>query len=412
MKPSAAPPRMTWVVSELYRPEETSTGHYMTRLAEFLAASRPVSVLCAQPNYASKGIRAPRRERFRGVDIFRCPSTGFDKNRVVLRLLNMVAFSLSAALKAAAGIRRGDVVLVVTNPPLLPLLMVFLCRAKGARCFVRIDDLYPHLLVAMRAVGERQPLYRLMHRFAIGAYNRAFRIVVVGRDVASRLKGDPGFREPGRIRLIPHWADESEVRPSPKRENPLLRRLGIEDKFVVLYAGNMGYPHDLATLEAVIGRLADDGGIRFLFIGSGSKKEGLERRLRDKGYANALILGQKPRSEQNEFLNACDLAVSSLVRGLAGISVPSRAFNVFAAGKPLLVIGDSGSELSRVVEEEGVGWSAEPGQVDKIVSLISSARNDGEMLKAMGDKARALAEGKYSSGKILSAYRELLDEKP
>jgi hypothetical protein len=120
-----------WVVSELYHPEETSTGQVMTGIAEGLAARFSVKVLCGQPTYAARGTRAPRAEVRRGVDIHRCVSSTLDKNRLAPRLLNAVTLSVSIFGQALRRFARGDLVLVVTNPPLLPFLMAAACRSTS-----------------------------------------------------------------------------------------------------------------------------------------------------------------------------------------------------------------------------------------------------------------------------------------
>src|SRR6187551_2601474 len=89
-----------WVVSELYYPEETSTGYYLTRIAEGLAEHRDVKVLCGQPTYSARGTVAPRHEIHKGVEIFRASGTTLDKNVIPFRLLNMVTLGMSIFLKA------------------------------------------------------------------------------------------------------------------------------------------------------------------------------------------------------------------------------------------------------------------------------------------------------------------------
>ncbi len=112
-------PRL-WVVTELYYPEETSTGYYMTRIAEGLAEDADVKALCGQPNYSSRGTRAAKREIRNGVEIFRVAGTTLDKNVILFRLINMITLSISTFARAVVSFRARDSVLVVTTPPSLP----------------------------------------------------------------------------------------------------------------------------------------------------------------------------------------------------------------------------------------------------------------------------------------------------
>jgi colanic acid biosynthesis glycosyl transferase WcaI len=140
--------RRLWVVSELYYPEETSTGHFLTHIAEGLAAHYPVSALCSQPTYSKRGSRAPRREVRHGVEIHRGLGTTFDKDVLPGKLANALTISLSLFLTALRRFRRGDVALVVTNPPFLPFLTRLACALRGARCVLLIHDVYPETLIA------------------------------------------------------------------------------------------------------------------------------------------------------------------------------------------------------------------------------------------------------------------------
>ncbi len=123
-----------WVISELYYPEDTSTGYYLTRIAEGLAdrTATPVHVLCGRPTYAARGQKTPATEVHRDVQIQRCWSTTFNKDRLPLRVVNLLTLCLSMLWHAAWQFRRGDRVLVVTNPPLLPFVISFICRLRGA----------------------------------------------------------------------------------------------------------------------------------------------------------------------------------------------------------------------------------------------------------------------------------------
>src|SRR5215471_21726608 len=91
-----------WVVSELYYPEETSTGYLLTKIAEGLAQHFPVYVLCSQPTYAVRGVRAPYREKHHGVHIQRCWATTLNKDNVLFRLINLVPISVSIFVSACS----------------------------------------------------------------------------------------------------------------------------------------------------------------------------------------------------------------------------------------------------------------------------------------------------------------------
>ena len=202
---SSARPRRLFVASELMHPELTSTGYYVSAIARHLAVDRPVTVLCGQPTYAARGTRAPRLEHWHGVEIRRCRGTTFDKNRLAGRLTNMLTLGLSAFAAALGLLRRGDVVLAVTNPPVLPLLVALACWCRGARYVPVIHDQYPDILIAVAGLSERSLPVRLLRAVNRRLFAGAHRIVVVGRDMRERLaRHHPGVE--AKVEVLPNWA--------------------------------------------------------------------------------------------------------------------------------------------------------------------------------------------------------------
>ena len=402
-------PRRFWIVSEQYYPQETATGYLLTELAEGLAQHLNVNVLCGMPGQPVGGARVPRREQRNGVSIQRCAATMLNKDVLWQRLINLVTLSGSLFFQAIQRIGCQDDVLVVTNPPSLPFLVAAACWLRRARCVLLIYDVYPQVMVATGVIRQGALLTRCLDWLNKWLYRSVERIVVLGRDMAG-LAAAKLEQDDGRIVVIPNWADLQQVLPGERRGNALLHELGLAEKFVVQYAGNMGRPNDLESLLECAQRLEDVSDIHFLFIGSGAKRSWLEQTVRKNHLANVTILPNRPRSDQPNFLNACDIAVVSLVPGMSGVSVPSRMYNILAAGKPLLAIVGQDSEAACMVREEQVGWVVPPRQPDEIVAAILEAKADPERLSEMGLRARAAAEIKYSLEKATQAYLALIGQ--
>ena len=403
---SSSPKQRLWLICELYYPEVNATGHYITQIGTGLADEFDVNVICGQPNYLSKGVRAPSRDAYQGVNIFRVWSTTLNKNILAFRLINMITIGSSMFLKCLLLFKRGDRVLVVTAPPSLPYTTALAALAKGASYIVLLHDLYPDILVAVGKAKAGSLLYNSIERLNRWLYKHANRLVVVGRDMHARVSNKAkGLDVP--IVTIPNWSDLDAIVPSDKDSNELLRKLGLTDKFVLMYAGNIGHPTDIETIVEAADRLRDDNSIHFVFVGSGAKSTWLEREVRERGLANISVLGQLPRDEQNTFLNACDVGLVSLIPGMIGTAMPSRTYNILAAGKPIVALTETGSELAQVIDEESVGWHTPPGDADALIELIRAATSSPNSLEEMGHRARHAAETKYSPAVAVAAYGEL-----
>jgi colanic acid biosynthesis glycosyl transferase WcaI len=401
-------PRRVWIISELYYPEETSTGYILTKIAEGLTSQFAVNVLCGQPSYSARGVRAPQTEDRNGVHIQRCPATTLNKDVLLFRLANLATISLSIFMHAVWLIQESDVVLVVTNPPLLPFLIALVCRLRGSQFLLLVHDAYPEILIVTELVKSDSLFSRLGAWLNQWLYRSAARVIVLGRDMQALAmrRLEPLLHH--RVVVISNWADLDQITPLPRPRNELLKELGLGQEFIVEYAGNMGRPNDLESILESARQLRDRVPVRFLLIGSGAKLSWVKRTIGVHNLTNVTLLPSRPRSDQENFLNACDVSIISLVKGMTGISVPSRLYNIMAAGKPIIAMTSKDSEVGLVVEEEGIGWVIPPGQPDRIIQAIESARSCPQLLLEMGKRARAAAESKYSFQHVIGAYRELI----
>jgi len=396
-----------WIISELYYPELTSTGYFLTGIAEGLAPSHSVSVLCGQPSYWARGVHAPSRETLNGVDVHRCRATTFDKNNLCLKFLNLVTISASIFWAALYVFRRGDIVIAVTNPPLLPYLAAFACRVRGARFVLLVHDVYPEVLTRLGILKPASIIARLMDFSSRCLYKNADRIVVLGRDMEELVVRKLGTGS-NHVMIATNWGDTEAIYPMANNGNALLEKLNLSGKFVVQYCGNIGRTHGIEDLIGAAELLGADPDVHLLLIGWGARKQWATQQREQRKLANLTILDPLSQEGLCDGLNACDVALISFSSGMAGISVPSRMYNVLASGKPLLAVCDSDSELAAVVREERIGWVIPPGHPNLIVSALWEGKADPETLRCMGERARRAAETKYTRGHALEKYNSLI----
>lgn len=397
-----------WIVSELYYPEETSTGYYLTRTAEDMTKTFTVRVVCGQPNYSSRGVKAAKKETHNGVEIFRAAGTTLNKNVIIYKLINMMTLSVGIFFKCLFNIRSNDRVLVVTTPPTLPFVTALATLIRGAHYVLLIHDNYPEILFAA-GKAKKNSLFTLFLNFSNRwLYKNASKIIVVGRDMEELLKRKTaGLNIP--ITVIQNWAELETVEPRPRSENTLIKELNLTDKLVFLYAGNMGYPNDLETIVECAERLKSNDNIHFIFLGTGVKENALRKSVHQRGLSNITLLAPKPRAEQITFLNACDVALVSLVAKMRGVSMPSRTYNILAAGKPILALTEKESELAIVIDEDQVGWHVPPGSTDRLMSAINEILEKRDELTRIGKRARKTAIEKYSLEVASHKYFKALD---
>ena len=207
------------------------------------------------------------------------------------------------------------------------------------------------------------------------------------------------------IRLLPNWSDNDKVNCIAKEDTQLYKELGIHN-FVFQFAGNIGHAQGIDNILSAIDRIKEKN-ISFLFIGGGAKAHTVEEFSNT--HSNVISLGYRNRSEQNDFLNMCDVAIVTLSDGMYGLGVPSKAYNIMATGKPILFVGEPTSEIALCIQEYGIGWVVGPNNPDALVNAIEKIYSQRDHIKDFSKKSRQLADGLFSKQNILNKYFELLN---
>ncbi|UJB67899.1 glycosyltransferase family 4 protein [Acaryochloris sp. 'Moss Beach'] len=399
------------VLTELYYPETTSTAYFLTEIAQGLAAEHEVTVLTGASMYESRSASLPQYEVVKGVEVQRCRGTAFDKNWLPGRVLNGCTRAISIFFKTLWQCHSTDIILVVTNPPLLPLMAWLLKGLKRCDYVLLVHDVYPEVLSASGLARPTSGVYRIVQAINTRVYQQACRIITLGRDMKQLVKNKLPQSTAEKVVCIPNWAEPDIIYAIQKSDSPLLKHLMWVDNFVVLYAGNMGRTHDLEILLAAAEVLAiKQPQIRFLLIGAGARQLEVETTVQQKHLDNVTVMSYLPNDQKNVVLNSCDVGIISFLPGMTGVSVPSRMYNQMAAGKPLIAIADNESELAQVIQEEGIGWLVSPQDDDQLVKLLTQIMNDSELCNDMGHKAAQAVLCKYQLKHAVSKYQSLFRE--
>ncbi len=400
-----------WIISELFYPEQTSTGYFLTEIARGLADAHDVEILCGQPSYSERGIKAPARERWQGMSIRRVLSTHFDKDRLILRFINAISFAASCLFNAVVRIRRGDAVLVVTNPPIVYPLIILICRLKRARSLLLIHDVYPDILWATDMLSRDGLAYRLLERLFAVPIAWASAVIVLGRDM-QQLICDKTGRPADEVVIIPNWGDTEEIRPLARSENPFVAAHAMTAPVTIQFSGNIGRTHDVAAILAAARSTAANPDIAYMFIGYGGGSDLVRQALADKSLANVRFLPRQPREMLGPMLASATAVVIAFNDKMLGLSVPSRMYNVMAAGTPIIAMAHPASELARTVIDADCGWLVQLGDAQQLADLatwLTTAEGQADA-RRKGENARAAALAHFRFDQVLMQYRQLIDE--
>jgi glycosyltransferase involved in cell wall biosynthesis len=389
------------VLNQYYSPGVEATAHLLGELCEALTDEFDITVVTGMvPGVAQQG-----RSELNGVEVVRVGSTAFDRSKLSLRALNYLTYLV---LSAVEGLRasRPDVVLCMTDPPVIADVALALAKRFRTPLVVVTQDVFPEVAVALKRLDNRALVYAL--RLATRVYlERADRVVAIGERMRERLetKGADG----DRVVVIPNWVNVDELGPRP-RDNQWARDHGLEDTFVVMHSGNIGHAQDLDSLIRAATFLRDLDQLRIVLIGGGARREELKELARLLEVDNVVFMGYQAREDLADSLSSADVHVVGLARGLAGYVVPSRLYGVLAVGRPVIAAAEDSSETASVVRGADCGLVVPPGRPELLARALRRAY-DGELdLQGMGERGRAFVAAEGDSRVAIGRYRALLHE--
>lgn len=398
--------RRVLFLNRSYWPDAEATGQLLTELCEDLAENAfDVAVVAGQPNQnpGNVNFRRSGMEKRNGVEIHRVFNFRLNKSNIVGRAINLISYLITSTFRSLM-IRRPDIVIVETDPPLLCYLGLLLSWWFKAKLVVYLQDIYPD--VALKLDKLREGLfYRFLHATMHGAYRMADHVVVLSEDMRDLLLAS-GVA-PERISIIPNWIDTQLVYPV-KKENPLRRSQGWDARFVVMYSGNLGLSQRLEHLIDAADILRNEKEIQFVLIGDGATKSEMVARAKEKNLSNVLFLGYQPKDALAQSLSAADLHFVVLDPTVAGCLMPSKIYGILASGSATIVATSDGCELARMVRENDVGYVVAFGDAEALAERIEwSFRHPDERVE-MGERARRLAVEQYDRSYITRTFGELL----
>lgn len=403
-----APPGV--VISTItFYPEISGTSQVLTDLAVSLAREGfRVKVYTSQPHYYEKHEKLPGRETYNGVEIFRIPSTRFNKNFRTGRVLNWASFAFSAFWALLREKSRYPI-LLVSSPPVLPFVGWLIRCLKRRRFVFLVHDVYPDIGVKLGFFRENGPTAKLWKILNQKTYDSASRVIALSEDMAELIKAQiPEERRNGKIEVIHHWADEELFRSIPREENFFLKQNALPFDFLVQYSGNIGFNHDLESLVEAA-RALRDLSIGFLFIGEGGKKEKLQEMVKQYSLSNVRFFPFQPREMLPYSLSASDLSVVTLEKGLEGMAVPSKFYPILAAGRPVLAIMRENCDLAKFIRNYDCGIVIPQGEPKRLIGFLREAYGDRGKIRKMGENARHCLLMNFTRTKAVRRYQEILE---
>lgn len=401
------------MLSAYFPPEAMPTETLQFQLLDaFVDAGFSVRVLCPIP---SRGIpqnvraeyRHKKREELRNGSIvinrFYMPKEGRDPVSRALRyfMLNFMHYFKAVRVKDA------DILFCASTPPTQGALCSLIKRSLKIPFVYNLQDIFPDSLVNAGMTVEGSRLWRIGRHMEDYTYRNADKIIAISHGGKNNIiaKGVPEEK----VEVIYNWANTDQIVPVPRNNNKLFDELGLDrSKFYISYAGNIGPAQNVGLLLDAANHLVHMPDIQFVIFGSGSEQQMIAERVKD--LSNVRIFPLMPKERLSEVYSLGDLSLVIARKGLGAASMPSKTWSIMAAGTPVLLSYDQGSELWGVVEKNGCGYCAQPDDAVELAKKILSAYHDSLTLDAMAGKARKFAEEKVSFTACSKEYVRLIHQ--
>lgn len=375
------------ILTQYYPPEVGAPQTRLSHLASvFVAAGHKVTVLTAMPNYPTGKIQPGyggvlRREWRDGVRVLRAFVYPSQSASIIPRLLSYFSFVLSSAVLGSLFLRSSDYLLVESPPLFLGLSALWLSRLKRARLIFNVSDLWPASALRLGVIREGSLAHRFGSWLESSCYRHSWLISCqssgILRDIKERFPSQSTF-------LLSNGADTSRFGLRHQTEQAR-RQLGMQDEFIILYAGLHGLAQGLDRVVDAANQLGAEKCYRFVFIGDGPEKGKLIQKSRDLGLGNVTFLDPVPSKEIPDLLASADLILVSLGIDIPG-AVPSKLYEAMASERPVVLIAEG--EAVEIVRRFEAGLVVSPGDVPSLVSAIQWVRENPQHAAQLAARAR------------------------
>lgn len=400
------------VVCPHFAPDTAPTGDVITRIVDELASHNiELHVVTSLPWYRNHviepgwGGQLMRRESVEWGSITRVhPFPGKDKRSLVRRAIGFLGFSVLcglAAVRAGGLFRKADAVLAMSPPLTLGLTGWLAAKSHRAPLVFNVQDIFPDAAVETGAITN-STVISLARWLEHVTYHRSRFVVVLSDDMQLNVRDKVKMSHRDAVVTIPNFVDADAISPG-SRITEYRRELGIDDRPVVMYAGNVGFSQSLDLLIEAARQIPD---AMFVINGEGSARATLIDSAR--GLSNVVFAPYQDKARLPEVLATGDIHVVPLRAGLGAVSVPSKTYSILAAGRPVVASIDPGTEVPRILDASGAGIAVSPDDAEQFVAAVRSLLTDRARAERMGHAGREWVVAHVSPAAVGDAYADLL----
>lgn len=401
------------IYSYNYDPEPIGIAPLMTELAEGLVArSHEVRVITGMPNYPQRQIYQSYRgkwyvtEQKNGVTVQRSYLRIKSQPNLIDRLILELSFVFTSLPQALNG-PRPDVILLTVPPLLVSIPAAILARLYNCPVVLNVQDILPEAAVSVGLIKNKF-IIRVFEALEKFAYHSAKSISVIADGFVKNLiqKGVPAEK----MVCIPNWVDVNFISPQPRENNNFRSAYQLEEKFVVLYSGNIALTQGLETVIKAAAKLSHIPEIVFAIAGEIKALESLRLDCIAYGATNVLLVPLQPREKLPSMLAAADVGLVVQKHNVVNFNMPSKIPLLLATGRPIVGSVPASGTAASAIKKSGGGIVVPPESPSELAAAILDLYHNPAYAAKLGDVGRKYAVEHYSFESAIAQYEALFSQ--
>lgn len=400
-----------------FYPEVASTAQILTELCVGLKDKYDVTVICSVPCYTGRieekyKTKKYYYEEYEGIKIIRVRVSDFNKKSKKSRVFHILSYFFNS-ISATFKVGRQDIVYTISQPPVLGGILGNIGRiiTKG-KLIYNIQDFNPEQIMAVD-YSKNKFILKLMMMFDKHTCRKSSLVITVGSDMKETLEKRFNHKNVPNNVVINNWMNEKEVYPLEKSNKKIVefkKKYNLENKFVIMYSGNIGLYYDLENLMDVFYKFKDEKDVVFAFVGEGTVKDNLVEICKSKKMKNVEFIPYQDKKDLVYSLNAADIHLVVNAKGIKGVSVPSKIYGCLATNVPVFGILEVGTEAWNIVEKSNCGILSETGNYEQIEKNLRKVIEEKEKFVKKHETGRKYLEENLTKDKSIEKYIKEIDK--
>lgn len=398
------------ILTQWYTPENVS-GKINSIGEEFIKLGYKVTCFTGYPNYPAGKIFNGYKfkinfcETINGVNVRRFPSYIYHGKNKIKRFLTFATLSLSTLLMGIFFIHKKNFIFLYDSLLSMGIPAVMFSRLTNSKLLFEIQDMYPETLSATQMVTSEKILKKInyLNKYVcsksdyISVISKGFKENLISKNINEK-----------KIFVSPNWAENFITIKG--KDLLLLKKYRLENKFNIIYAGNIGIAQELDNIIDTAEKLKLEKRINFVIIGDGNDKDRLESLAKKKELNNIIFISKVPMNEVSQYFALADILLIHLKDDkIFEITIPSKTIAYLAAGKPILAVAKG--EVTNLIENANAGFYCEPNNSRKLAEVILKiASLDDHTLSLYGENGRKYFEKYFTKESIITNYKSILEE--